>query len=112
LRALPGKRYAVLRSPLYVYREPGSATLEKVSSALDYSCSVFGKQLCAHPVESAIEIAKARGKQLIYHSAAMLGLWDHMIRRRSRIPTAPERRQYQDAWQIVSKMAALSALTV
>lgn len=112
LRALLGTRYAVLPTCLYVYREPGSTTLDKVSSALDYCCRMFRKQSDQHPVQSAIEIAKARGKQLIYHSAATLGLWDYMITRRSRVPNAVDHQQYQNARRIVSKIAAGYALAV
>ncbi len=112
LRALLGTRYAVLPTCLYVYREPGSTTLDKVSSALDYCCRMFRKQSDQHPVHSAIEITKARGKQLIYHSAATLGLWDYMITRRSRVPNAVDHQQYQNARRIVSKIAAGYALAV
>jgi len=112
LRALLGKRFAVLPAPLYVYRESGSTTLNKASSALDYCCRMFRKQFDQHPVDSAIEIAKARGKQLIYHSAATLGLWDYMIARRSRVPNAADHQQYQNALQIISKLAAGYALAV
>jgi glycosyltransferase involved in cell wall biosynthesis len=112
LRALLGKRYAVLPTCLYVYREPGSTTLDKVSSALDYCCRMFEKQFDQHPVHSAVEIAKVRGKQLIYYSAAAFGLWDYMIVRRSRVPNAMDHQQYQDARQIVSKIAAGYAVAV
>lgn len=106
LRALLGKRYAVLPTPLYVYREQGAMTLSKVSPALNYCCRMFRKQFDQHPVHSAIEIAKARGKQLLYHSSATLGLWDYMIARRSCVPNAVDHQQYQNAWQIISKIAA------
>jgi len=112
LRALLGKRYAVLPTCLYVYREPGSTTLDKVSSALDYCCRMFQKQFDQYPVHSAIEIAKVRGKQLIYYSAAALGLWNYMIARRSRVPNVMDHQQYQDARQIVSKIAAGYAVAV
>jgi hypothetical protein len=112
LRALLGKQYAVLPRSLYVYREPSSTTLNKVSSALDYCCTMFQKQSDRYPFDSAIEIAKARGKQLIYHSAATLGLWDYMIARRSRVPTAADYQQYRDAWQTVSGIAAGYGLIV
>src|SRR5579864_1421240 len=112
LRALRCKRYAILPACLYVYREPGSATLDKVSSTLDYCCRMFRKQFDQHPARSTIEIAKARGKQLVYHSAATLGLWDYMVARRFRVPTAADRQQYQTARQIVSKIAAGYALAV
>ncbi len=112
VRALCGKRYAVLPEPLYVYREHGSATLAKVISALDYCCSMFAKHLEKHPIESAIEIAKTRGKQLIYHSAATFGLWDYMIRRRSRIPSAADCQQYRNAWQAVSQIASIHVVQV
>jgi glycosyltransferase involved in cell wall biosynthesis len=106
LRALLGKQFAVLPKPLYVYREQGSTTLNKVSSALDYCCRMFQKHLGQYPMDSAIEIAKARGKQMIYHSAATLGLWDSMIARRSRVPNDADYQQYQNAWQTVSTIAA------
>jgi glycosyltransferase involved in cell wall biosynthesis len=112
LRALLGKQYAVLPRSLYVYREPSSTTLNKVSSALDYCCTMFQKQSDRYPFDSAIEIAKARGKQLIYHSASTLGLWDYMIARRSRVPTAADYQQYRDAWQTVSGIAAGYGLIV
>jgi glycosyltransferase involved in cell wall biosynthesis len=112
LRALLGKQFAVLPKPLYVYREQGSTTLNKVSSALDYCCRMFQKQLDQYPLDSAIEIVKARGKQMIYRSAATLGLWDHMIARRSRIPNDADYQQYQHAWQTISAIAAEYALAV
>jgi hypothetical protein len=112
LRALLGKQFAVLPTPLYVYREQGSTTLGKVSSALDYCCRMFQKHLDQYPLDSAIEIVKARGKQIIYRSAATLGLWDHMIARRSRVPNDADYQQYQHAWQTISAIAAGYALAV
>ena len=105
LRALLGKRYAVPPAPLYVYREQGSTTLSKVSPALSYCCRMFMKYFGQHPVDCAMEIVKARGKQVIYHAAATLGLWEHVIARRSRPPTAAERQQYRDAWKTVTNIA-------
>ena len=112
LRALLGRQFAVLPTPLYVYREQGSTTLNKVSSALDYCCRMFQKQLDQYPLDSTIEIVKARGKQMIYHSAATLGLWDQMIARRSRVPNDADHQQYQHAWQTISAIAAGYAVAV
>ena len=112
LRALLGKQFAVLPKPLYVYREQGSTTLAKVSSALDYCCRMFQKHVDQYPLDSAIEIVKARGKQLIYQSAATLGLWDHIIARRSRVPNDADYQQYQHAWQTISAIAAGYAVAV
>jgi glycosyltransferase involved in cell wall biosynthesis len=112
LRALLGKQFAVLPTPLYVYREPGSITLNKVSTALDYCCRMFQKQFDQSPLDSAIEIAKARGKQMLYHSAAALGLWDYVIARRSRVPTDEDQRHYRDAWQTVASVVASYGLAV
>jgi glycosyltransferase involved in cell wall biosynthesis len=112
LRALLGKQFAVLPKPLYVYREQGSTTLGKVSSGLDYCCRMFQKHLDQYPLDSAIEIVKARGKQMIYHSAATLGLWDYMIARRSRVPNDADHQQYQRAWQTISAIAAGYAVAV
>jgi glycosyltransferase involved in cell wall biosynthesis len=105
LRALLGKRYAVLPFPLYVYREQGSASINKVSAALNYCCRMFMKQFDRYPLRCTIEIGKARGKQMIYHAAAAVGLWEEIIARRSRPPSAAERQQYQDAWKLVTNMA-------
>lgn len=110
LRILLRKNYAILPNCLYVYRELTSTTLNKVSSSLDYCCQMFRKQFEQHPAHSALEIVKARGKQLIYRSVATLGMWDSMITRRSNTPNAFEHQQYQDAWQVVSKIAAGYAL--
>lgn len=112
LRALLGKRYAVLPASLYVYREPGSTTFNKVSSALDYCCRMFQKQIAQYPLDSAIEIAKTRGKQMIYQSAATLGFWDYVIARRSRVPNDADYQQYQDAWRTVSSILAGYSLVV
>jgi glycosyltransferase involved in cell wall biosynthesis len=112
LRALLGKRYAVLPDPLYVYREPGSTTLHKGSAALNYCCRMFMKHFDQYPVDCTIEIAKARGKQVVYHAAAALGLWEQIIARRSRPPSAAERQQYQDAWKTVTNVAHRAALAV
>jgi glycosyltransferase involved in cell wall biosynthesis len=112
LRVLLGKQFAVLPMPLYVYREQGSTTLSKVSSALDYCCRMFQKHLDQYPLNSANEIAKARGKQMIYRSAATLGLWDNMIARRSRAPNDADYQQYQHAWQTISAIAAGYAVAV
>jgi glycosyltransferase involved in cell wall biosynthesis len=112
LRALLGTRFAVLPAPLYVYREPSSTTLDKVSAALEYCCRMFQKQFVQYPLDSAIEIAKARGKQMIYHSAATLGLWDYVIARRSRIPTDEDHQHYRDAWQTVASIVSSYNLAV
>ena len=112
LRALLGRRYAVLAAPLYVYREQGSTTPTKVNSALNYCCRMFMKQFDQYPVDCMIEIAKARGKQAVYRTAAALGLWEQIIARRSRPPSNAERQQYQDAWKTVTKVAQGSVLAV
>jgi glycosyltransferase involved in cell wall biosynthesis len=112
LRALLGKRFAVLPAPLYVYREQGSTTLNKVSTALEYCCTMFQKQFDQYPLDCAIEIAKARGKQVMYHSAATLGLWDYVIASRSRMPTDEDHQHYRDAWQTVASIAASYRLAV
>jgi glycosyltransferase involved in cell wall biosynthesis len=112
LRASLGRRCAVLPEALYVYREQGSTTLSKVSPALSYCCRMFMKHLDRHPVSCAIEIAKARGKQAVYHAADALGLWEQVIARRSRLPSAVERQQYQDAWKTVRTIAQSAAMTV
>jgi glycosyltransferase involved in cell wall biosynthesis len=112
VRALYGREYAVLSAPLYVYREHSSVTPAKVRNALDYCCVMLEKQFPQHPIESAIEIAKTRGKQLVYHSAAALGLWDYMIRRRSRIPNDLEFQQHREAWRTVSAIATVHSLAV
>jgi glycosyltransferase involved in cell wall biosynthesis len=112
LRALLGQRYVVLPAPLYVYREQGSTTLNKVSPALNYCCRMFMKYFDQYPLDCAIEIAKARGKQVVYHAAAALGLWEQIIARRSRPPSAAERQQYQDAWKTVTNMAHGAAMAV
>jgi glycosyltransferase involved in cell wall biosynthesis len=112
LRALLGKPFAVLPAPLYVYREQGSTTPNKVSSALDHCCRMFQKQFDQYPWDSAVEIAKARAKQVLYHSAATLGMWDHLIARRSQAPTDFDCQQYRDAWLTVSSIAAGYRLAV
>jgi len=112
LRILLRQDYAVLPSCLYVYRELSSTTLNKVSSSLDYCCQMFRKQFDQHPVHCMLEMVKARGKQLIYHSAAGFGMWDFMIARRSNAPNALDHQQYQNAWQTVSAIAAGYAVAV
>jgi glycosyltransferase involved in cell wall biosynthesis len=105
LRALLGRRYAVLPRPLYVYREQGAMTLEKVSGALDNCCRMFRKHFRDYPITATLQLAKARGKQMIYHAASMLGCWDHTIARRSRAPNEFEFQQHRLAWRTVSEMA-------
>jgi glycosyltransferase involved in cell wall biosynthesis len=105
LRAFLGKRYAVLPAPLYVYCEPGSTTLDKVSPALHHCCRMFMKYFDQYPWSCTIQIAKTRGKQFLYHSAATLGLWEQIIALRSRPPSRAERQQYQDAWKTVTNIA-------
>jgi glycosyltransferase involved in cell wall biosynthesis len=112
LRALLGKRYAVLPAALYVYCERGSTTLNKVSTALNYCRRMFMKQFDEDPLGSSIEIAKVRGKQVVYHAASALGLWEQVIARRSHPPSAAERQQYQDAWKIVTSIAHEAELAV
>jgi glycosyltransferase involved in cell wall biosynthesis len=106
LRAVSGHRYAVLPTALYVYREHGFATFPKVTLALEYCCRMFGKQFSQYPVQSSMEILKARTKQSIYWSAYALGLFDYLIARRSASPNLAERQQYFDALQLVSGFAA------
>jgi glycosyltransferase involved in cell wall biosynthesis len=105
LRAFLGKRYAVLPAPLYVYCEPGSTTLNKVSPALHHCCRMFMKYFDQYPWSCTVQIAKTRGKQFLYHSAATLGLWEQIIARRSRPASGAERQQYQDAWKTVTNIA-------
>jgi glycosyltransferase involved in cell wall biosynthesis len=110
LRAMLGRQYAVLSRPLYVYREQGAMTLNKVSSALNCCCRMFAKQFEQHPMESVIEITKARSKQIIYHAASAVGVWEYIIARRSRVPNSADYEQYQDAWRTVYRIAAGYAL--
>jgi hypothetical protein len=112
LRALLGKRYAVLPAPLYAYREQGSATLQKSSSALNYCCRMFMKHFDRYPGTCTVEIAKARGKQTVYHAASALALWRPMIAHRSRPASVAECRRYEDAWTIVMNVACSSAPAV
>jgi glycosyltransferase involved in cell wall biosynthesis len=112
LRAVLRKRYAVLPAPLYVYREQGSTTLNRVITTLNHCSRIFMKHFDQHPVSCTIEIAKVRGKQAVYHAAAALGLWEQMIARRSRPPSAAERRQYQEAWNTVTNITQGAALAV
>jgi glycosyltransferase involved in cell wall biosynthesis len=112
LRALLGRQFTVLPAPLYAYCEPGSTTLKKVSTALNYCCRMFMKHFHQYPVDCVVEIGKARGKQAVYHAAAALGLWEQIIARRSRPPSAAERQQYQDAWKTVMNIAHGAALAV
>jgi hypothetical protein len=106
LRALSGERYAVLRTPLYVYREQGLVSLKKVQTSLSYSCRMFAKQFDQHPLESLIEIAKVRGKQVLYRAAWTCGLWDQAINRRSRVPSAADHLRFRAAWQTISERVA------
>jgi GT2 family glycosyltransferase len=108
LRALLGKRYAVLPAPLYAYREQGSATLQKSTFALSHCCRMFMKHFDQFPKTCTVEIAKARGKQSIYYAAAALGLWEQLIARRSRPASTTECREYQDAWTNVNKIVRCS----
>jgi glycosyltransferase involved in cell wall biosynthesis len=112
IRALSGKRFAVLHSPLYVYREHGSVHPDKVQTSLNYCCRMFAKQRDRHPVKSVIEIGKIRMKQVIYRAASTCGLWDQMIRRRSQIPDAADRRRFQEARRVVGEIAARYAPSV
>jgi len=105
LRALLGKRYMVLPQPFYVYREQGLNTLGKVSAGLNYCCRMFMNHFDQYPVACTLEIAKARGKQVVYHTAAAFGLWEQIIARRSRPPSAAEHQQYRDAWKTVTNIA-------
>jgi hypothetical protein len=73
---------------------------------------MFMKQFRQNPVDSAIEIAKARGKQAVYHAVSALGLWEQIIASRSRPPSAAERQQYLDAWKTVTNTAHGAALAV
>lgn len=105
LRALLGKRYAVIPQPFYVYREQGAMTLDKVNQALDYSCRSFYKYSRQYPLQARAEAVKARTKQLIYHAADFAGMWDQIIARRSRTSSPLERQHYNDAWKTVSSIA-------
>jgi glycosyltransferase involved in cell wall biosynthesis len=102
LRALSGKRHAVLHAPLYVYREQGLISPKKVERSLSYCCRMFAKQADRHPVQSVIQIAKVRAKQGIYRAASICGLWDYLINRRSRIPNATELRRFREVQQLIS----------
>jgi glycosyltransferase involved in cell wall biosynthesis len=106
MRALDGKRYAVLHNPLYVYREHGSVSPEKVQSSLRYCRRMFGKQRDRYPVKSPIEIAKVLMKQSVYYAASTCGLWDVVIKRRSQTPDAADHRRFDDAWRLISNIAA------
>ncbi len=112
LRALLGKRYVVLPTPLYVYREQGSTTITKVSAALNHCCRMFTKHFDQCPTNCAIEIAKARAKQAIYHVGAAIGFWEQIIARRSRAPSSLERQQYEASWRTVTEIANRAAGTL
>jgi glycosyltransferase involved in cell wall biosynthesis len=112
LRALSGERYAVLRSPLYVYREQGLVSPKKVQTSLSCCCRMFRKQFDQHPLESLTEIAKVRAKQVIYRAAWTCGLWDHVINRRSRVPSAADHLRFRAALQTISRRVAQYSVPV
>lgn len=101
LRALLGKRYAVLCDPLYTYREQGCLSLAKVIPSLSYCCQMFAQYKKRYPVRSRALIATSQLKKLAYYAADTVDLWDAIIKRRSRPPTVGERRQHDVAYDRV-----------
>lgn len=101
LRALLGKRYAVINEPLYVYVE--DATLAKGSRSLNYCCQMFRKHIKTHPIDSTREILRARLKQVVYHTAAAFGGWDRLVARRTSCAHAPQVERYEREWEALSE---------
>ncbi len=105
LNILLHNRFAVLPQCLYVYCEQGSTTLFKVNSALNYCCKMFQKKFSEYPLHCFIKIFETRAKQICYHILAGVGLWDSVIRRRSRTPTPLDFETFQEAFQTISRIA-------
>lgn len=105
LNVLLNNRFAVLPQCFYVYREQGSTTLKKVSSALNYCSKMFQKKVSKYPLQCFIKIVETRVKQICYHLAAALGLWNYVISRRSRTATEGDYKNYRQAFQRVSNIA-------
>lgn len=103
LRMLLDTPFALLPIPLYVYREQGGAmTLRKVNMAINFSAKMLLKHFRHYPLHTLFEIAKIRAKQIIYHAAALCGLWDAIIARRSQAPNQSDREQYQQSLHTVT----------
>jgi glycosyltransferase involved in cell wall biosynthesis len=105
LRALFGKRYAVINTPLYVYKEIGCTTLTKVLTRLDATCNIYWSFRGASMPRRAHAVGVARFKQAVYRASAALGRWDQIIARRSREPLASERMRYRDVLHRLTKMS-------
>lgn len=105
LRLLLGRRYALICEALYVYREQGSTTIDKVSPALEACCQIFGQYRDSYPLRSMALIVTSRLKQLVYHAAAMTGLWNHVIARRSRPPEATDLQRYSEIYGTLRRIA-------
>jgi hypothetical protein len=101
LRALLGKRYAIICSPLYAYQEQGCMPMAKVIPSLSYCCQMFGQYTDKYPVRSRALIATSRLKKLAYYTADATGLWHTFIKRRSRPPTVSEKQQHGDAYELI-----------
>lgn len=95
LRGMFGKPYAIINDPLYVYREAGVTSPSKILSSLNACCDIYWNFAGVGRLKRAAAIAGARLKQAAYCGAAMFGMWDQMIARRSRTPLDCERLHYE-----------------
>jgi glycosyltransferase involved in cell wall biosynthesis len=97
LRALFGKPYAIINTPLYVYREVGCTSLANALASLNACCDIYWNFRRGRTLERLAAVAATRLKQVVYCGATAIGKWDYIIARRSRPPLESERQRYEDA---------------
>jgi glycosyltransferase involved in cell wall biosynthesis len=98
---LQGRRYAILPEASYVYNEYDSMTLEKMVLALRMSRRVFRMFRESAPIQSRWNEGRVLVKEVVYRAGFAFGFSEHLLRRRSRPPTARDIDAFLTARRVV-----------
>ncbi|MCX7805063.1 MAG: glycosyltransferase family 2 protein [Planctomycetota bacterium] len=97
LRLMLSREYMKMPDVLYVYTEHVSVGVEKVLEGSYNARRMFRKYYDRFPVAARVEVARSYFKSACYRVAAGLGMWEWVIRRRSRRPTEAEIKEFEEA---------------
>ncbi len=100
LRALLGRRVAVLDAPVYAYRR-AAMTLPKTLDGYRFRIRAHAKHLRDYPSAVAPTIAKTLAKMLAYRVAGLVGQQDRLMDRRYGAMTREVEQAYRAAHSIV-----------
>ena len=101
INLLQGRYYAILPEASYVYNEYDSMTLEKMVLASRMTRRVFRSFHGRYPIASRLSELRALFKEGVYRAGFAFGFSEHLLRRRSRPPSARDLERFREAGKVV-----------